>query len=71
MSLDSSAVFNDRVNELGLAAHRTNFVREGWTTYASLAFATSYIPGASDEAVFVKDIVEAGLAQGDHPDKKA
>ena len=71
MSIDSSAVFADRVNELGLGAHHANFEREGWSTFASFAFATSYIPGTQDEAVFLRDIVVKGLGREDHPDKNA
>jgi hypothetical protein len=69
MSLDSVAVFLERVAELGLSVHRDNFAQQGWTTYAKLASATSYVPGALDETVFVREIVAVGLGREDHPDK--
>ena len=70
MSLDSVAVFQDRVNELGPSAHSGRFTAAGWDTYASLAFSTSYIPG-TDEAASARDIVTVGLGSENHADKKA
>lgn len=71
MSLDSEAVFNERLVALGLQEHYEKFQKLGWKTYGSLAFATSFVPGQAEDERFLKDIVEAGLGDNDHPHKGA
>ena len=71
MSLDSEAVFNERVVALGLQEHTEKFHRLGWKTYGSLAFATSFVPGQTEDERFLKDIVEAGLGDSGHHHKGA
>jgi hypothetical protein len=71
MSLDSQAVFEERVNALGLREHLEKFRELGWTTYGSLAFATSFVPGQAEDERFLVDIVEAGLGSRTHNHKGA
>jgi hypothetical protein len=58
MSVDSIAVFRARVVAMNLESFWDNFVATGWTTYGSLAFSCSYIPGSSD-AEFVAVVIPA------------
>ena len=69
MSLDSEAVFAERVVALGLQRHVEKFNELGWKTYGSLAFATSFVPGQNEDERFLTDIVEAGLGKSDHENK--
>ena len=69
MSVDSSAVFSDRVHQLGLGDHLEAFNQAGWHTYADVAFSTSYLPGQPEDARFANDILVRGLGQQDHKDK--
>ena len=71
MSLDSEAVFNERMVALGLQEHTEKFDKLGWKTYGSLAFATSFVPGQTEDERFLKDIVEAGLGDSNHHHKGA
>ena len=66
MSIDSSAVFFDRVRELGLEEHLARFEIAGWGTYADLAFATSFVPGQPEDERYRREIVERGLGDVDH-----
>ena len=62
MSLDSSAVFFDRVTELRMGQLIPTFKAQGWDTTANFAFATSYVPGgdvAALEAEVFKPIFDA------------
>ena len=45
MSLDSEALFRQRLDELGLADLRDEFAANGWGTLGSFAFACSTPPG--------------------------
>jgi len=69
MSVDSVPVFEDRVRAPGLEAHLERFRALGWTTLASLGFASDYVPGQSDAAVFTSDIVVPVLREADHVDR--
>ena len=71
MSIDSAAVFAERVAALGLSAHEERFRAAGWSTYAELAFSTSYIPGQPDDEKFLEQIVERGLGAREHADLAA
>ena len=68
-ALDSQATFVERVNELGLGEHLEQFKRNGWVSFATLAFSTDYIPGVSSQDGFLNDIVLPGLGKADHPHK--
>ena len=54
LSLDSTAVFDDRLNELGLSTVRDEFVAHGWTTFGTFAFATAAQPGSGQEEAFTR-----------------
>lgn len=71
MSLDSAAVFAERIAALRLTAHAERFVAAGWHTYADLAFSTPYVPGQSDDERFLRDVVERGLGSRDSGDLAA
>jgi hypothetical protein len=68
MSIDSEAVFADRVHTLRLSAHLSRFTELGWLTYADLAFSTSYVPGQGDDARFLTDVALRGLGDAAHKD---
>jgi hypothetical protein len=69
MSLDSVAVFEERVRLLELSEHLERFRAQGWTTLGNFAFASDFVPGVSDGEIFVKDVVVPGLADPAHPDR--
>ena len=56
MSLESRATFRERVLTLGLEEFLPRFETLGWLTYGELAFATSFVPGTSDDDRFVTDV---------------
>ena len=59
MSIDSSAVFFERVNILGLGPYTAAFKTATWTTLSKFAFSSSFIPQvSSDETVFLKEVAE-------------
>ena len=69
MALDSVAVFNDRVCELGLSAHAGaggRFELAGWRSYGDLAFATSHTPGNPEGPDFDAQVVVPGLGLATH-----
>ena len=71
MSLDSTAVFSERVASLRLTAHAERFEAAGWHSYADLAFSTPYVPGQGDDERFLKDVVEKGLGTRESGDLAA
>ena len=71
MSLDSTAVFSERVASLRLTAHTERFEAAGWHSYADLAFSTPYVPGQGDDERFLKDVVEKGLGTRESGDLAA
>ena len=68
MAVDFTAAFFERVRDLELEAHIDRFKSIRWTTFAKLAFDTTYTPGG-DEAVFLDEIIVKGLQDAAHPDK--
>ena len=46
--MDSEATFAERLQSIGLAGISQKFTDAGWSTFATFAFATSAVPGASD-----------------------
>jgi hypothetical protein len=69
MSLDSTAVFESKVREYLLEEHLSRFRTLGWTTFGNLAFASDYVPGQSDGAIFDRDLAVNAFGRADHPDK--
>ena len=67
MITDSEAAFEERVTELGLAEALPELRVKHWDTFGSLAFASSYVPGVADDAVFIRDVVTPVLGNGQHP----
>ena len=67
MITDSEAAFEERVTELGLAEALPELRVKHWDTFGSLAFASSYVPGVTDDAVFIRDVVTPVLGNGQHP----
>ena len=69
MSIDSSAVFFDRVNFMGLGQFTDAFKQAGWTTLSKFAFSSGFIPQvSSDETVFMSDVAVPILGQGNRTD---
>jgi hypothetical protein len=61
MALDSKAVFEARIKELGLQDVASAIVGEGWTTFGAFAFSCSYTPGNVDDSSFVSDVIQPVL----------
>ena len=69
MSIDSSAVFFERVNFMGLAQYTEAFRTAGWTTLSKFAFSSGFIPQvSSDETVFMSEVVVPIIGQGNKQD---
>ena len=56
MALESRAAFAERVQALGLGDRAARLEALGWRSYGELAFATSFVPGTSDDDRFVTDV---------------
>ena len=56
MALESKAAFSERVQAFGLSTHAPRLAALGWGAYGELAFATSFVPGTSDDDKFVTDV---------------
>ena len=69
MAIDSRAVFEGRVRELGLETHLGRFKEAGWNTYAELAFSTGFTPGNPDEELFAREVLAPGLGAPEHADR--
>jgi hypothetical protein len=69
MSLDSTVVFESKVREYQLEEHLPRFRTLGWTSFGNLAFASDYVPGQSDGAIFDRDLAVSAFGRADHPDK--
>jgi hypothetical protein len=69
MSVDSNAYFEQRVRELHLDAHLDRFRALGWTSLGSLAYASDFVPGVSDGAIFAREVAVPALGSEDHADK--
>ena len=67
-TIESNAVFRGRGVSMGLPSADLDIMQaKGWTTYATFAFASSYIPGQGDDAQFRTDVVEAVTGSPSHP----
>ena len=66
MALDSSAVFQQRLVQLGLDAFKVQFTNEGWTTMGEFAFSAAFSPGNADETVFNAQVVAKVLGDSGH-----
>jgi hypothetical protein len=69
--VDSEVCFEQRVRELELDAHLPRLRELNWSTHGKFAFASDFVPGTGDSAVFVRDVVVPALARDDHPDRYA
>ena len=70
MSVDSVAYFEERVREFHLEEHLEKFRALGWTSLACLAYASDYVPGVSEGAIFNREIAEVAFPGVEsHPDK--
>ena len=70
MSVDSVAYFEERVREFHLEAHLERFRALGWTSLACLAYASDFVPGVSEGAIFNREIAEVAFpGVENHPDK--
>ena len=58
MSLDSSAVFEKRLTELGVPELLAKFQELGWDSFGKFAFATDYVVGQGDPKRFDEEIVQ-------------
>ena len=67
--LDSVPCFEARVREFDLTDHLERFKALGWNTLGVLAFSSDYVPGVSDGAIFVKDVVLPALQDPEHADR--
>ena len=66
MSLDSTAVFAKRVEELKLGPVLNDMLLKGWDTMGAFAFSCSFAPGNSDDSVFIQEVVVPLLGDADH-----
>ena len=57
MALDSQAVFQGRIEALGLGDLSNAFSAQGWNTLGDFAFATTFTPGQQDIETFVQEVV--------------
>ena len=57
-STDSEAVFHERVEELGLTSKWIDMKSKGWNSFGMFAFASSWVPGNTDDAKFVDDVLK-------------
>ena len=55
--VDSEEVFASRLKSLELEDFKHKFQENRWTTIATFAYSSSYVPGSSDDSVFQADIV--------------
>ena len=66
MAVESTAVFKERVLQLGLESFWEAFERQGWTTFGIFAYSSSYTPGSPDDSKFLTDVVKKLLGSEDH-----
>jgi hypothetical protein len=66
MAMDSKAVFAQRLGELGLTDFKEEFDMRGWDSHGNFAFASTYVPGAADDARFVAQVILPLLGAPDH-----
>ena len=71
MALDSKAVFQARVEALGLGGVYNTMIGKGMSTYGEFAFAANFVPGAGDDTRFINEVVIPVLGSADDPRKTA
>jgi len=71
MAVESTAVFKERVGQLGLDGVWGKFEEAGLTSYGMFAYSSAYTPGSADDACFVKDVVVKLLGSSEHVLKAA
>ncbi len=69
VSVDSEAVFQERLTAMGLTELKEMFADRGWKTLASFAFACSFVPGApgGDDKVCQEKVVLKLVTSEDSP----
>ena len=66
-TIDSEAVFDARMQVVGLAALDQTRIRAlGWTTHSTFAYSSSFTPGQQDEAPFIAAVVVPVLGDAGH-----
>ena len=55
---ESTKVFEQRVQAIGLGNLWPRFEALGWTKFSVLAFSSDYVPGASDTSLFTTEVVK-------------
>ena len=71
MSIDSEAVFAQRIQALGLGDYSNRFGELGWLTYGNFAFCTNYSVGQADDTPFVENVIVPLLGDPLHPSAAA
>ena len=66
MSLDSTAVFARRLEELKLSAYLNVFTEKGWDSMGNFAFSCAHAPGSSDDSMFLNEVVVPILGDPAH-----
>ena len=56
MALESEVVFQGLLSRYGLSTKAAKFKARGWVTLSDFGYASSYVPGTTDEAVLEKDV---------------
>ena len=54
---ESTAVFKERVLELGLGEKYQVFQATNWTSFGMFAFATTWVPGNPDDTRLREDVI--------------
>ena len=67
-ALDSKAVFEEKLQQMGLITYLGPLAGYGWDTIAGFAFSTAYQPGLGDEKPFVDAVLVPLLGRPDHVD---
>ena len=64
-SVDSEAFFDGRMSSMGITAATSTAVRSrGWTSLASYAYGSGFIPGQSLDTVFVEEVLLVVVGPG-------
>ena len=66
MAVESTAVFKERMVQLGLEEFWDAFEQKGWTSYGIFAYSSSYTPGSQDDSKFLKEVVAELLGSEGH-----
>ena len=69
--LESKAYFKGRLAVLNLSEFEAKFNEADWNTMSAFAFSSNYVPGRSDESVFVAKVVKKILGEETHKKEHA